>query len=1064
MLDKEAFCLIAQAIYDDLLLLLVGQGALRRHLIQPAGSTHKIFFICRFPSASNTSHYHEDLKVISEDEMGILQSALAGTQSVSVVLFQVQTHFQKKVLQLYQDADKLAYVCLFHECFVNATCVDLVTAVCSSLRRHLSRVHCVSKYQEFVYSPDGNQKKVTKSTYFVIFHSSFTTGGIEVISPCIEYSETWLCNSAVLTPQIHEEIKPVPEIFRFRLHTNAVPVQTTLGVTDRSCISFSISSTKAEHSSSSLEHIYQSLRNGIGEFDKRELQRVMPLLWVGSQHAVPSFFLHQFVTLVDCRQHSKQPQSRAMCKIQEILLSMDIHYHFQKRSILVLYAAGATLEAFRQAIFHADIILPFGREEGCFQCKFEPGPIQDSWHVELQTAGSTNYEAYQIEDDGTLTTKEGGIQIELSAYLSHTFDAVRIRPAIVHVQGKGQQKVVTFLACSNILPHIPGVIKDHQGTDRLLYYKQPEVIAEAPFSNIFVKESRIDRHVISQTKGSNQGAKLSAFFPIRRNDLSRKRFNSVKQSNLYINQHDVLCTILDEAVPICLVNQDLTTQDAIILLDLLLHRKPILDHHSTFFDCSLNEPTVEEQTCSSEGDIIVLPPQAGIVHCHLRSNQVLTVFQPRFEDGAVCQCTRNGLHLSVCECTDLILFLTGKINIFDLFLTAPKGRVATTWQVECDVSTAKQSDHLSFPVKQEAKNLVKWKQPTSPDQHSHRGVSECYTPSQHLLPATQDASHHHLAGRGETKASKEVSKHSSLQSLRGAETSTAVTINRRVQDTLDALVRKVPIPKLPSAGDINKECKQLGDRDGNCQKERNDACVKSNLQATLLRYQEQSDQQVINPALNPVTPKQQEPQNAAIDGSALQTHQESSDDCHMQGDCKILKYFEQATPMIEQPSSIEAEDPAELSVVTPSPLTAVDASSALEESQEFELIVELGKQLADHSPAPSQSLALPAPNIQNSQEIDARLDANLIQEIHMPEVESVVALAGQHPVQNSQEAEEGAIDLIEDSSLGSGTNPPADGNATRSSVNVPWWVIRPSRPDHLLLIYRAKTAHTHAFS
>ena len=185
MLDKEAFCRIAQAIYDDLLLLLVGQGALRRHLIQPAGSTHKIFFICRFPSASNTSHYHEDLKVISEDEMGILQSALAGTQSVSVVLFQVQTHFQKKVLQLYQDADKLAYVCLFHECFVNATCVDLVTAVCSSLRRHLSRVHCVSKYQEFVYSPDGNQKKVTKSTYFVIFHSSFTTGGIEVIRPVL---------------------------------------------------------------------------------------------------------------------------------------------------------------------------------------------------------------------------------------------------------------------------------------------------------------------------------------------------------------------------------------------------------------------------------------------------------------------------------------------------------------------------------------------------------------------------------------------------------------------------------------------------------------------------------------------------------------------------------------------------------------------------------------------------------------------------------------------------------------------------------------------------------------
>ena len=117
MLDKEAFCLIAQAIYDDLLLSFVGQGSLRRHLVQPTVATHNFFFVCRFPSAINTSHYHEDLKVISEDEMGILQSALAGTQSVSVVLFQVQTHFQKNVLQLYHEADKLSYVCLFHECF-----------------------------------------------------------------------------------------------------------------------------------------------------------------------------------------------------------------------------------------------------------------------------------------------------------------------------------------------------------------------------------------------------------------------------------------------------------------------------------------------------------------------------------------------------------------------------------------------------------------------------------------------------------------------------------------------------------------------------------------------------------------------------------------------------------------------------------------------------------------------------------------------------------------------------------------------------------------------------------
>ena len=133
-------------------------------------------------------------------------------------------------------------------------------------------------------------------------------------------------------------------------------------------------------------------------------------------------------------------------------MSMHIHYHFQKRCILFLYTAGATLE------------------EGCFQCKFEPGPTPDSWHVELQTAGSTNQEAGQIEDDGTLTTKQEGIQTELSAYLSYTFDAVRIRPAIVDVQGKDQQKVVTFLASSNIL-------LSSSTTKVLLNYKQPEVMS-----------------------------------------------------------------------------------------------------------------------------------------------------------------------------------------------------------------------------------------------------------------------------------------------------------------------------------------------------------------------------------------------------------------------------------------------------------------------------------------------------------------------------------------------------------------------------------------------------------
>ena len=81
MLDKEAFCFVAQAVYDDLFLSLAGQGSLRRHFVQPTVTARKIFLICRFPSAINTSHCHDDIKVVSEDEVGILQSALAGTQS-----------------------------------------------------------------------------------------------------------------------------------------------------------------------------------------------------------------------------------------------------------------------------------------------------------------------------------------------------------------------------------------------------------------------------------------------------------------------------------------------------------------------------------------------------------------------------------------------------------------------------------------------------------------------------------------------------------------------------------------------------------------------------------------------------------------------------------------------------------------------------------------------------------------------------------------------------------------------------------------------------------------------
>ena len=292
---------------------------------------------------------------------------------------------------------------------------------------------------------------------------------------------------------------------------------------------------------------------------------------------------------------------------------------------MVLYASGVLLETFRQAIFHENIIPPFGREEGCFQCAFAPNSFQDAWQVELQTIGSTQYEAYQIEDDGTLMSRDGSVIPELSTYLSNNFDASHVRSAIVHVQGKGQQKVVAFIAPSGIQSQIPCIFNDHQGYDRILQYKQPDVYTDTPASNIYVKEMRADHHVIAHAKGINHGARIGAFLPMPYNDLSRKRFSRVKSFNFCISRHDVLCTILDEAVPICLVNHELSTQEVSQLIDFLFRKQPILDHHSVFLACPIDKPDISLHTSQKDHDTIVLPQVASIVHCHLVTKSSLFI-------------------------------------------------------------------------------------------------------------------------------------------------------------------------------------------------------------------------------------------------------------------------------------------------------------------------------------------------------------------------------------------------------------------------------------------------------
>ena len=240
---------------------------------------------------------------------------------------------------------------------------------------------------------------------------------------------------------------------------------------------------------------------------------------------------------------------------------MQIPYFIQKRSLIVLYAEGVQLENFRLRIFQEQITLAFGKEEGSLQCSFTPGALQDSWTVDFQPTGSDRFESYQIEDDGTLMMQDGQVNASLCSLLHKTFDAAYIRSAVVYVQDKGHQKVVIFIASPTILPRIPGTFLDRNGDRRILHYKQPDVHVKEQTSNIYVKETRADHHVGAHIKGLHQGARLSGFFPLPGNSLSRRRFSQLQLFNFDIGNKDVQCNILDEFVPICLIDAELNSQE-----------------------------------------------------------------------------------------------------------------------------------------------------------------------------------------------------------------------------------------------------------------------------------------------------------------------------------------------------------------------------------------------------------------------------------------------------------------------------------------------------------------------
>ena len=159
----------------------------------------RIFFVCRFPSMVRTDQFCSNLLVIGEDEIESVFAAVTGKHSIDVIIYGIQNHLQDKLLQLFHSDSRLRRVFLFHECFFNATSIDLTIGPCTSLRRYRSLIHQISRCKSFEFAQAGRKRAVTKGTYFIALGATLNTEDFEVYSPCIEYSETWLCSSKVLT-------------------------------------------------------------------------------------------------------------------------------------------------------------------------------------------------------------------------------------------------------------------------------------------------------------------------------------------------------------------------------------------------------------------------------------------------------------------------------------------------------------------------------------------------------------------------------------------------------------------------------------------------------------------------------------------------------------------------------------------------------------------------------------------------------------------------------------------------------------------------------------------------
>lgn len=178
MSTKETVCTISQYIYDDVLQSFEAKGCLGKLYGSSLSVSPRVFFVCRFPSMIRTDLFCSNLHRRRWGWLCFCCSVWQAT-SVSVVIYGIQNHLQEKILQLFHSDSNLRQVLLFHECFFSATCVDLTIGVCTSLRRHLSRIHKIYRYKNFDFAQVGRKRPVTKGTYFIALGAVHNTGSFE---------------------------------------------------------------------------------------------------------------------------------------------------------------------------------------------------------------------------------------------------------------------------------------------------------------------------------------------------------------------------------------------------------------------------------------------------------------------------------------------------------------------------------------------------------------------------------------------------------------------------------------------------------------------------------------------------------------------------------------------------------------------------------------------------------------------------------------------------------------------------------------------------------------------